>query len=75
MSGIGMYGTDHRAAIRAYLTGRGAELTENDTEWVARTPDGGETQVTFDGQGRLAGINATLSPDPPEPKRRRFWRR
>jgi hypothetical protein len=42
---------------------------------VARTPDGEETQVTFDGQGRLAGINATLSPDPPEPKRRRFWRR
>jgi hypothetical protein len=31
--------------------------------------------VTFDGQGRLAGINATLDPDPPEPRRRRFWRR
>ena len=75
MSGVGMYGTDHRAAIRAYLTGRGAELTENDTEWVARTADGQETQVTFDGEGRLAGINATLSPDPPEPRRRRFWRR
>jgi hypothetical protein len=75
MSGIGMYGTDHRAAILAYLNERGAELTENDSEWVVRTADGQESQVTFDGQGRLAGINATLDPDPPEPRRRRFWRR
>ena len=78
MSGIGMYGTDHRAAILAYLNERGAELTEDGAEWVVRTADGQETHVTFDSQGRLAGINATLSPeDPPEPepKRRRFWRR
>ena len=75
MSGIGMYGTDHRTAIRSYLTQRGAVLTENGAEWVARTADGQETQVTFDAQGRLAGVNATLSPDPPASKRRRFWRR
>ena len=75
MSGIGMYGTDHQAAIRAYLTRRGAELTESGAEWVVRTTDGQETHVTFDGEGRLAGMTATLSPEPSAPKRRRFWRR
>jgi YD repeat-containing protein len=76
MSGIGMYGTDHRAAILAYLNQRGAELTEDGGEWAVRTADGQESRVTFDDQGRLAGITATLSPEePPEPKRRRFWRR
>ena len=74
-SGIGMYGTDHRAAIGSYLTRRGAELTEDGAEWVVRTADGQETHVTFDGQGRLAGMNAALSPDPPTSARRRFWRR
>ena len=77
MSGIGMYGTDHQSAIRAYLTERDAEVTENGAEWVARTADGQETHVRFDEQGRLAGVDATLSPEPdPEPaRRRRFWRR
>jgi YD repeat-containing protein len=75
MSGIGMYGTEHRPAILAYLNQRGAELTEDGREWVVRTADGQETHLTFDDQDRLAGVNATLEPEPPEPRRRRFWRR
>ena len=74
MAGIGLYGTDHRAAARSYLTGRDARLAENGAEWAVRTADGQQTQLTFDERGRLAALNATLKPDPPS-RSRHFWRR
>jgi hypothetical protein len=75
LSGIGMYGTDHRVAVRSYITGRGAELAGNGPEWMARTADGQQTQLTFDELGRLDAMNATLKADPPASRARRFWRR
>jgi hypothetical protein len=69
---ISQFDVDHRVMSEAFLRSQGFSL-ESTPDGLQAVRRGDAIQLSLDAQGRITNIGATIQPQPPAAKQKRWW--
>jgi hypothetical protein len=71
---IMQYPLDHGLMVRSFLGQQGFQVIEQERSLLATAPGGSQITINLDAQGRIAGMETTLTQETTPPAKKPWWK-